>query len=889
MKNKILIEYIIFSILFIGLVFGQNIFSISKNSFLFSNEISFTLSTSDPISNYSEMEVFLIYLNKYVKCNFESSTGETRCDPQTEDMNSVKATINLSETQLNINQNFNITFINVSGIYQDKTLMIIEGTLFDQLEKSKISVSNGSTYLETVNVEPSKISISLINLPSYSTGTFAFYYNNGFIGYLYYLPNRFTPYISSVSPNIINSNEDILIKGVFFDGSSIFHIISVGQQSTTIPYEINGSSNVIIKGKSLKLIGFSGRATIYYNSSTLGISNKMEIGFTLPTINGVSYDLNLQQLFIIGNFLDSYGLTTALDINGCAISNIPLLPNFQNSTLLIFNNPTLIYDYCVFKCLNSYSSPYLININPVLIKIDKTIERKGGNIYFSGNYLTEYNLKGDKIYDISIESQNKSFNYPCKDIKQIQYIGNQNYLMSCFIDQYFDFKFNLKLNGTFITESFLSVSYQPITINSISSTFYGTPDKVTIVGNSFCTQPNITIGGSNCLNPVTKISLNNQYDQIVCDYKSDVQGINITHTVNIICEQINSYLFDAFLYKLPIPCPTGGSLNKECFGNGVCNENSRTCTCNKGFAGFDCSITQSNPSTPPIPKVNDTITIIETSGNKFDIGIVQIREITFDNIVEKTFNLTNLKWNLQDQQSEFQFIYNTSINTDLKNSTNIETIIKVQISINNNSIESQQYDFLGDIITILPNSVKYQVEIQNWSFNNNLNSIQLIILSQSNSKSNCNDNSGTTNIFKYGEDSVRTLELTLSNGQTLVGTFSNRMKVDDRVIRTKIELLSNDKLNGIPLINRASNNIVTVLTINNFKKNVIIDPSFGLIISNDINTNDSCNDFPKWKIAVIVVCGAVGLSILFIVSFFLYKNFKTSLIILEIRSKLKKW
>ncbi|EAL65082.1 EGF-like domain-containing protein [Dictyostelium discoideum AX4] len=888
MKNKILIEYIIFSILFIGLVFSQNIFSISKNSFLFSNEISFTLSTSDPISNYSGMEVVLIYLNKHVKCNFDSSTGETRCDPP-EEMKSVKATINLSETQLNIDQNFNITFINVSDIYQDKTHIIIEGTLFDQLEKSKIAVSNGSTFLETVNVEPSKISVSLINLPSYSTGTFAFYYNNGFIGYLYYLPNRFTPYISSVSPFIINNNEDMLIKGVFFDEGSIFHIIPVDQQFTSIPYEINGPSTAIIKGESLKSIGISGRATIYYNSSTLGISNKIDIGFTLPTIIRVSYDFNLQQLFIIGNFLDSYGLTTTLDINGCAITNVPLLPNFQNSTLLIFNNPKLIFDYCVFKCSNSYSSPYLINVNPVLIKIDKTIERKGGNIYFSGNYLTEYTLKGGKIYDISIESQDKSFNYPCKDIKQIQYIGNQNYLMSCFIDQYFDFQFNLKLNGTFITESLLSVSYQPITINSISSTFYGTPDKVTIVGNSFCTQPYITIGGSNCLNPVTKISLNNQYDQIVCDFKSDVKGINITHTVNILCEQINSYSFDAFLYKLPIPCPTGGSLNKECFGNGVCNENSRSCTCNKGFAGFDCSITQSNPSTPPIPKVNDTITIIETSGNKFDIGIVQIREITFNNIVEKTFNLTNLKWNLQDQQSEFQFIYNTSINTDSKNSTNIETIIKVQISINNNSIESQQYDFLGDIITILPNSVKYQVEIQNWSFNNNLNSIQLIILSQSNSKSNCNDNSGTTNIFKYGEDSIRTLELTLSNGQTLVGTFSNRMKVDDRVIRTKIELLSNDKLNGIPLINRASNNIVSVLTINNFKKNVIIDPSFGLLISNDINTNDSCNDFPKWKIAVIVVCGAVGLSILFIVSFFLYKNFKTSLIILEIRSKLKKW
>ncbi|KAN0015064.1 hypothetical protein ACTFIU_001386 [Dictyostelium citrinum] len=858
-----------------------------KDSFLSSNELLFRVSTIDPIAN-RQMEVFVDYFNKLIKCNLDISTGETRCDPP-EALKSAIATITISDTTLNINQKINITLINMDGsLTQNGIFLIVGGSFFDELEIWKIKVTNGSTPLNITNVEHNKIFISLVDLPSYSVGIFNFYYNDYLITNLSYAPSKFTPYIHIIQL-IVNSNDSILIQGVFFDQHSYFYINSYFNKTIIIPYQLNSPSMAIITNDTVKSSTISGKATIFYSSSTLGNSNVMDIGFTLPIISGVSYDFNSQQFFIYGSFLDSYGFKTTLDIKGCAITNDPLLPNYQNSTLLVFNNPTLIFDYCVFKCSTSYSSPYLLNVNPALIKIDKAIERKSGIIYFSGIFLTEYNLKGGKIYDIWIESLNKSINYPCKDIKQIQYIGNQNYSMSCFIDQYFDFQFYLKLNGTYITESFLLVPYQPVTINSISSTFYGIPDKVTIVGNSFCPQPYITIGGSSCLNPVATISLNNQYDQIVCDFKSDAQGINITHTVNITCEQINSYTFDAFIYKLPIPCPSGGSQGKECFGNGVCDEKTRACTCNKGFTGFDCSIIQTKPSTPPIPKVNDTLTIIETSGTKFDIGIVQIREITFNNIIEKTFNLTNLKWNLQDQDSEFKFIYNTSINTDSKNSSNISTMIKVQISINNNSVESQQYDFLGDIITILPNSVKYQVEIENWSFSNNLNSIQLIILSQSNPKSKCDDNSGSTNIFKYGEDSIRTLELTLSNGQTLVGTFSNRMKVDDRVIRSKIDILSNDKLNGIPLINRDGNNLVSIITINNFQKNVIIDPSFGLLISDDISINDSCNDFPKWKIAVIVVCGAVGLSILFVVSFFLYKQFKTSLIILEIRLKLKKW
>ncbi|KAN0047791.1 hypothetical protein ACTA71_002177 [Dictyostelium dimigraforme] len=864
--------------------------------FLSSKELSFNLTTSDSVTNYSQMNVYISYSGlPPIKCNFNSITGETKCEPPTQEITSVINTINLYENTLKFEQIINVTLINLDKtILQINSTMEIGGSLFDQLEKSKIKISNGSTSLEILNVFPNKISFSLINLPSYSVGDFVFSYNQIDLSIISF-NKKFFPYITLIEPTIINTDDAIRITGVFFDEGSNIYIDSFYNTSVPISYQINGPSSIIIKADTVKASAISGMATILYGSSTLGNSNLMQVGFTLPIIRGVGYDFDKQHFFILGSFLIGPHATT-LEINGCAISNSSLFPNFQNSTMLVFDNPVLVFDSCVLKCSQSYSLPYQLNVYPELKIIDNTIERKGGNIYFSGVFLTEYNLKGFKIYDLWIESFDKSFSTPCKNNKQIQYIGNQYYLMSCLFDQYLDQPFYLKLNGTNITDSKLLVSYQPVTIKSISSTFYGIPDKVTIIGNSLCPKPTITIGGSDCLNPVFSTvvppSLNNQlrYDQIICDFKSDVQGINITHSVNITCEQINSYSFDAFLYKLQIPCPSGGSPNKECFGNGQCNENSRTCECNKGFAGFDCSIIQPKPSTPPIPKINDTITIIETSGTKFDIGVVQIREITFDNIIEKTFNLTNLKWNLQDQESEFKFIYNTSINTNPKNSGDISTtIIKVQISINNNSVESQQYDFLGDIITILPNSVKYQVEIQNWSFNNHLNSIQLIILSQSNSKSNCDDNSVSTNILKYGENSIRTLELTLSNGQTLVGTFSNRMKIDDRVLRSKIEILPNDKLNGIPLVNGDSNNIVSVITINNFQKNVIIDPSFGLLISDDINTNDNCKDFPKWKIAVIVVCGAVGLSILFIASFFLYKQFKTSLIVLEIRLKLKKW
>ncbi|KAK5581000.1 hypothetical protein RB653_001027 [Dictyostelium firmibasis] len=869
---------------------SQNTFSISKNAFWSTEDIEFSLTNSSPLTNYSLVEVFITYSNNKIpiKCSFDPPTREVICKKPTTAITQVISTITINDPSLKYPELLNITLINLSSsITQNGANLAIEGSLFDQLNINEIMVTNGSTSVEIIQVNSTKIIVSLANLPSYSVGTFTFYYGFILIATISIAPLSFSPFIVSASPLYINENDSVIISGVFFDSESKFFINSYLNASFSIPFELHDPSTALIKKETIKASTISGPAEIIYKSLAIGMSNAIPIYFTLPIISGVGYDFEKQVFLIHGNFLNEAGIYNYLDVNGCAITSYPLQPDFQNSTMLIFNNLKLVFDYCVLKCLQSNSTPYILNVYPELKVIDNSIPRKGGEIYFSGSFLTEYTLKGNKIYDIWVENLSQTLYAPCKNIKLIQYHGNQNYLMSCSIDKYFEYPIYLKLNGTGITESRLAISYQPIAIETISSTFYQTPDMVTITGYSFCPKPLITIGGSNCSNPVVKLSLNESYDQIVCDFKSDVQGINITHTVNITCET-NTYSFDAFLYKLKVPCPSGGSLNKECYGNGQCDDNLRTCTCNKGYAGFDCSIVQPKPSIPPIPKVNDTITIIETSGTKFDIGIVQIREVTYDNNIEKTFNLTNLKWNLQDQNSDFQFIYNTSLNTNSKDTNNKSTIIKVQISINNNSVESQQYDFLGDIITILPNSVKYQVEIQNWSFNNNLNSIQLIVLSQSNPKSNCDENSGTTNILKYGEDSIRTLELTLSNGQTLVGTFSNRMKIDDRVLRSKVEILEKDQLNGIPLVNRDSNSIVSVIRINNFKKNVIIDPSFGLIISDDINKNDSCNEFPKWKIAVIVVCGAVGLSILFIGSFFLYKKFKTSLIILEIRLKLKK-
>ncbi|EGC33019.1 hypothetical protein DICPUDRAFT_81177 [Dictyostelium purpureum] len=390
--------------------------------------------------------------------------------------------------------------------------------------------------------------------------------------------------------------------------------------------------------------------------------------------------------------------------------------------------------------------------------------------------------------------------------------------------------------------------YLPPSVLSASPSFYGTPKDITIKGESFCFYPNVTIGG-------------------ICSFNSDVDGLTKTHRVTVSCPNNipNSNSVgsgDVFMYSID-ECVLSKSFNGQvCSGNGTCIEETRKCNSKKGNSSFDCSIIKNGQINPPI--IDNITSIIETKDSKFDIGLAQIREIDIINNVIKVYNLTTSTWKLENIANEnTEQLFNTTLGNN--------AVIKVLLTINSNEDQEMIYDFYGDKISLLPNSVKYQVEISNWNFHSSVNSLQLIFQTQI-STEQCGYQTGKQSVQMYG-DSIRSVKLTLVNGQTLVGTFSNRMKIDDRVIKSDIKVLTEEESKGIPSVSiddskkdsdkkKSIQNVYSAILISNFKKSVIIDPNFGVLINGNPTISGSCGKkFESWKIALCVVVPVVAFAV----------------------------
>ncbi|KAF2069112.1 hypothetical protein CYY_009570, partial [Polysphondylium violaceum] len=108
------------------------------------------------------------------------------------------------------------------------------------------------------------------------------------------------------------------------------------------------------------------------------------------------------------------------------------------------------------------------------------------------------------------------------------------------------------------------------TILSCTSTKYGVPGKVTVIGTSFSSHDFfVQIGGSNCLNPTY---INQQ--TVTCNFNSDVSVSNYLVPLQVFMSIANRFNAsnDVFLYVDPDKkCPIGSN-NLECSGHGTCNQ-----------------------------------------------------------------------------------------------------------------------------------------------------------------------------------------------------------------------------------------------------------------------------------------------------------------------------
>ncbi|KAF2077898.1 hypothetical protein CYY_000776 [Polysphondylium violaceum] len=390
-----------------------------------------------------------------------------------------------------------------------------------------------------------------------------------------------------------------------------------------------------------------------------------------------------------------------------------------------------------------------------------------------------------------------------------------------------------------------------VSITSSTSTKYGVPGIVTIFGNNFINdQLLVRIGGSECTNAVS--SQNNK--QLTCRFKSDVVADeNTALDVFVSVQSLFNATEPVFLYiKSNKNCPFGSN-GQMCSGHGTCNQQ-YSCECNKGWESSDCSIQDNSGGTViPDPNVNpnDTSsTIITPGGTMFDVGIVLINEIDKDNNIVQSYNISSIKWNNITKQDN-QHIYTTTIQ-------NNQSTLNVKLSINNLN-ERVYYNFAGDVIPILPKSIKYQVELQNYTFSSSLNIMQFIFKSGILQEAGECVYESDTNTQTTGDGSIRSIQMVL-NGETLVGTFSDRIVLDNRPSYNQVSKLTNTQINQNSLDTQS---LYVAITTTSFKKDIIVDPNFGVLITSTPDDQEAkCKKkFESWKIGVIVACSVVGVAL----------------------------
>ncbi|KAM9964286.1 hypothetical protein ACTFIW_004042 [Dictyostelium discoideum] len=726
--------------------------------------------------------------------------------------------------------------------------------------------------------------------------------------------------IGTVPDYLVNDGDDLIINTIGLSVSDMLDIevfiFRPDSQWVTLPFSMIINNQIQIASTSISSYYGERLLRVHLIASNIYSNNYGIVGFAKPILTNIAQNFTSLEVIVDCNYLNNTNYPTYLR----GISITPVAPNTFLPTRLHFPDPQMVRGYGYLQCSNSKSSEFKGFFQPMPNLVSwNSIARKGGVFKFSGQYLLPLNDKNQTTYSLDLVIINE-FSIPCENITIIKYWGNQQYNASCIVSKYGEpIVKSIYITG-FISETPGNVlkgpfNYLPPSILNSTSTFYGTPSEVTIYGSSFCMYPNVTIGGTIC-----KLRLSDyENDRIYCWFESDVQGLTTTHTINVTCDDNQAYgVGDVFLYATDECLISMNKTGLVCSGNGICDDSIRKCICNDNYYGLDCSIENNGTIIPPI--IDNTTSIIDINNSKFEIGLVQIREIEFiDEKVIKTFNLTNgngsgggVIWNLEDvNQMKTNYIFNTTLIN--------KSIIKVYLTVNSDTKLSKQYNFYGDLITILPNSVKYKIEITNWEFDSSLNSIELIFQSKI-SVDQCNDSVsliGNKTIQMYG-DSIRSMELTLTNGQILIGTFSNRMKLDDRIVKSSIKILDEQQSIGIPTIitntsttttnNNNNNNIKTstqnvfsVVSINYFKDIAIVDPNFGVLIENDLGGGgddilDECGrvigktkeKFANWKIALIVVFSFVGISLI-VVSVIVYKTRgRHSIVINGVKLKMNK-
>ncbi|EGC32279.1 hypothetical protein DICPUDRAFT_155773 [Dictyostelium purpureum] len=315
----------------------------------------------------------------------------------------------------------------------------------------------------------------------------------------------------------------------------------------------------------------------------------------------------------------------------------------------------------------------------------------------------------------------------------------------------------------------------------------------------------------------------------------------------------NSVQWSGLLYPYEAPekeCPI------KCNINGECDKTTGICKCNPKFTGFDCSSPINEGNEPPKTETevgNNGSTVIRDNEVGFAISIESIVELDLNNNVVSTHNLSSV-WDFIKKVDTVSSFNQKRINDDNTNAT-IGLVVEEVIG------KDKDFIFAGNQFTVSKGGLKITLSISNWLYKSNLNRLQVQMSSDiSISNDNCNsdnENAMVESSSQYLSNNINYLKIS-KNKRVLYAKFQDKMLANDRPTTITTQLLSKNETSV-----KISLNLPHC-------EECLIDPDFSLLISQDYKFD--CQKSKNWIIAVAVVAGVVGLALIFIASFIIYKK-----------------
>ncbi|KAK5575642.1 hypothetical protein RB653_006775 [Dictyostelium firmibasis] len=349
----------------------------------------------------------------------------------------------------------------------------------------------------------------------------------------------------------------------------------------------------------------------------------------------------------------------------------------------------------------------------------------------------------------------------------------------------------------------------------------------------------------------------------------------------------NEYWVNPIYFESPIPPTIPTNPPQKCLGNPECGGKSQGycspngCICYPPWIGTSC---QSKVILVPPPIVNpsepSTNLTTNSTNNEVSslvgvISIVSLRELDINNQVIKTNRFE--KWN-QTNLEKNRNIYTTSI----KFSNNINDCIV--------NVETEWYEkltnisFANQVLVMNPSTLKYNINITSYPFENKLNTLQLVIKAKLTQNNYDDDVCSGQDFGNTVADNSEYVQLSVKD-HSLYGRFVKRAIVDGRLLS-----INNIKLDDLDdESNYYTSESYIGIQIPQYTNLVQLDPDFGLLVDSS-STDSICRDSSSLsraaKIGIIVGC--VGFVIVVVIVVALLVKYKYHLRNLKSEIKMKR-